>query len=238
MTTSSRPVRQNDNRQAAQTELLQLSTLGRISTWLTAACVMLFSFLAFAVVTHNDITLLDVRIVNWLADQASATLTPLAFLITTFGSPLFITFVVLAGAIASYVRFKSTRLVCLFLAVGIGAGAVMSLLKVIFHRARPVMAHPLDHEVGFSFPSGHATMSAALYGLLILLVVTNVKRRWLRITLSVLLSALIFAIAVSRIYLGVHYPVDVTGGVCLGTAWTCMCFAIYAKAAERAQIPR
>lgn len=209
------------------------STVRKIALTLAVICLIIFSFLAYAVATNNDITLQDVRIVNWIADKANPTLTAFAFLITTIGSPLFITVAVLAGAIGSYLRFHAAKLAILFVSVGAGAALTMTILKLIFHRQRPIMAHPLDHEIGFSFPSGHATMSASVYGLCIFLIVTHVKRAWLRIVLAIALSVLVFAVALSRIYLGVHYPVDVAGGICLGTAWTCVSFVLYSKAIER-----
>lgn len=55
-------------------------------------------------------------------------------------------------------------------------------------------------------------VNMAFYGLLIYLIYTNVKNKYLKIILIVLLSLLIVMICISRIYLGVHYTSDVLAG--------------------------
>ena len=83
------------------------------------------------------------------------------------------------------------------------------ILKIIFARNRPIDIN-LITENGYSFPSGHAMVSLAVYGLLIyLLVKSNYKYKKIGITL---LITLIFLIGISRIYLGVHYTSDVIAG--------------------------
>ena len=83
------------------------------------------------------------------------------------------------------------------------------ILKLIFVRNRPIDIN-LITETGYSFPSGHAMISLAVYGLLIyLLGKSNYKYKRLGI---ILLSTLIILIGISRIYLGVHYTSDVLAG--------------------------
>ena len=83
------------------------------------------------------------------------------------------------------------------------------ILKLIFVRNRPIDIN-LITETGYSFPSGHAMISLAVYGLLIyLLGKSNYKYKKLGI---ILLSILIILIGISRIYLGVHYTSDVLAG--------------------------
>ena len=61
--------------------------------------------------------------------------------------------------------------------------------------------------------------SMAFYGFLIYLVYKNVKNKYLRNTLIVILSTLIFLIGISRIYLGVHYASDVLAGFLASIAY-------------------
>lgn len=65
---------------------------------------------------------------------------------------------------------------------------------------------------GFSFPSGHATGSTAVYGSLAVLLA--VGRRRLRYLLA---GAAIGLISLSRVIIGVHYPRDIIAGMLLGT---------------------
>ncbi|WP_207491926.1 phosphatase PAP2 family protein [Aridibaculum aurantiacum] len=102
--------------------------------------------------------------------------------------------------------------------ISIGSLLIMSILKNLFGRQRPLA--PLMKEAkGLSFPSGHAMMSMAFYGLIIYIIWENVKTPWLRITLVVLLLITIFMIGISRIYLNVHYASDVVAGFSLGLVW-------------------
>ena len=84
------------------------------------------------------------------------------------------------------------------------------VLKLIFKRDRPL--DMLVQENGYSFPSGHSFVALAFYGFLIYLIINSKWKKNVKILLSVILSFLILLIGISRIYLGVHYPSDVTAG--------------------------
>jgi undecaprenyl-diphosphatase len=92
-----------------------------------------------------------------------------------------------------------------------GASAWTYVIKVTIERARPP-GEPLIAAPGFSFPSGHSLNSAVTYGLIALLVWRSHLPAWVRLTTAVALAALVVAIGLSRIALGVHYPSDVLGG--------------------------
>jgi undecaprenyl-diphosphatase len=87
------------------------------------------------------------------------------------------------------------------------------LLKGVFDRPRPyeavAAADPLLRwDVGGSFPSGHAATSAA--GVVILAYLIGRGGVWL--------ALLALAIGFARVYVGVHYPLDVVAGALLGVA--------------------
>lgn len=102
--------------------------------------------------------------------------------------------------------------------VSIGGVSLMFILKNLFGRPRP--EDPLLRTVsGLSFPSGHALISVAFYGLLIYLIWHNVKHKFFRWALIILLLMLILTIGISRIYLRVHYASDVLAGFAMGLIW-------------------
>jgi len=103
-------------------------------------------------------------------------------------------------------------------AVALSSLLLMLILKLTFRRDRP-LDPLLQAAKGFSFPSGHALMSVTFYGILILIVWQNIKKAWLRWTLSAFLILLIVAIGLSRVYLRVHYASDVLGGFTVGLVW-------------------
>ena len=83
------------------------------------------------------------------------------------------------------------------------------ILKLIFSRTRPIDINIIT-ETGYSFPSGHAMISLAIYGFLAyLLWKSDYKYKKIGVSLLVLLIVLI---GISRIYLGVHYTSDVIAG--------------------------
>jgi membrane-associated phospholipid phosphatase len=101
--------------------------------------------------------------------------------------------------------------------VALGSISLNLLLKAFYHRPRP--DSPLISASGLSFPSGHAMISASFYGLLIYITWRHVDNRSLRWLLTVLLTALILLIGLTRVYLNVHYASDVLAGFCAGALW-------------------
>jgi undecaprenyl-diphosphatase len=97
-------------------------------------------------------------------------------------------------------------------ALGLAAGSVMAL-KAVLHVPRPILFS--EGADAFSFPSGHATMAAALYGMLAWLISASLSGRWRFAPLAVA-GALVGIIAASRIYLAAHWPSDVGAGVLFG----------------------
>lgn len=109
--------------------------------------------------------------------------------------------------------------------VSLGGLSLMAVLKNLFGRPRP--ENPLLRTVsGLSFPSGHALLSVAFYGLLIYLVWQNIANKLLRWVLIILLILLILIIGISRIYLRVHYASDVLAGFAMGVIWLVLSITI------------
>ena len=87
---------------------------------------------------------------------------------------------------------------------------VDSYFKNIICRERPSI------HAGYSFPSGHTTISMCFYGIIIYLVMKYVRSAFWRIALSIFFGFIIFMVALSRLWLGVHFPTDVVAGLFLG----------------------
>lgn len=101
-----------------------------------------------------------------------------------------------------------------------GGGEIMVwLIKNFTRRMRPSAGSGIVSETSFSFPSGHAFISVAFYGLLIYFLSRGIKSRFGKMAFAVVGALLALAIGISRIYLGVHWPTDVLAGFILGAAW-------------------
>ena len=96
---------------------------------------------------------------------------------------------------------------------GAGAWLASSGLKEIVERPRPRLASlgrvPREVADGFSWPSSHAAIAAALATVLLLTIARGRLGRGLVIAAAVL-------VAVARVYLGAHWGLDVLGGAALG----------------------
>lgn len=103
------------------------------------------------------------------------------------------------------------------LTVGFTGTLINQTLKLIFKIPRPWIKDPnfkivesaREGATGYSFPSGHTQNAVGTFGSL----AYSAKKRWLRITLTVL--ALL--VAFSRMYLGVHTPLDVGVSLIIAT---------------------
>ena len=110
------------------------------------------------------------------------------------------------------------RLAVYLLVAGAGALVLDPVLKSLVGRLRPVVAHPVAHGNGDSFPSGHSLSSIVCYGAILLVFLPATHGRWRRAFVAGIIT-LVALIGISRILLGVHYVSDVLGGWALGIAW-------------------
>ena len=140
--------------------------------------------------------------------------TPIAKFITNFGGAIFLIVV----TIALFILIKNKKIRLSILSNLVIITILNQLLKRILQRPRPT-EYRIIEETGYSFPSGHSMISMAFYGYLIYLIYKYIKNKYIRWISIVLLSILICAIGISRIYLGVHYTSDVLGGFLISISY-------------------
>ena len=111
-----------------------------------------------------------------------------------------------------------------------GASLFAFLMKITLQQTRPDAIFAGWNS--YSFPSGHATASAALYGFLVVLICREVGVR-ARVAVTLAAVLLVGAIAFSRLYLGAHWLSDVTAGLAFGVAWVALLGIVYLQHARR-----
>ena len=126
-----------------------------------------------------------------------------------------------------------------WLAIAVVGSVILDVsLKLSFHRARPVPFVGVVPQT-YSFPSGHALSSFCFYGVLAGLLCSRIESRALRTIIWTAAAALVFAIGLSRIYLGVHYPTDVLAGYIAAAAWvSTLLFAVRAHRHSKFQLKK
>lgn len=142
---------------------------------------------------------------HWLLEAARV--------VTHFGDPLVVTAVPGVLALVLWVRHRPRPAVYLVV-TRLVALVVGTALKEGVRRARPALQHPVASAGGFSFPSGHALGSAALYASLAVLLPARAPVG-ARLALAGVVPVLV---AATRVLLGVHFPSDVVAGLVLGWA--------------------
>lgn len=138
---------------------------------------------------------------------------PVMHIATFLGQPL-LTIPLVIGIIAYGFLKKNKRLAI----AGLVAGATFtlnSLLKLLVQRDRPETADFLAVH-SFSFPSGHASSTVVIFGLVAIILWQLLPRAWARVAVGSI-ALLTVLVGVSRVYLGAHYPSDVLAGWVVGS---------------------
>lgn len=166
----------------------------------------------------NELALVDRPVIRFLALHRDAGLTAVMKVVTVLGGTVFVTAVLAMTAVISYIKTRSPRWPAFLSATIIGAVALDNIVKFLVQRPRPDF-YPLVRPFGSSFPSGHAVAAVALCGS-IAFIVTR-KTSW-QAAVWIWAGAIfvVLLVALSRVYLGAHWPTDVIAGLALGVFWT------------------
>lgn len=149
-------------------------------------------------------------------DQIHHPILTYLFATVTYSAGYMVALVVTLLSVGAFVLHKHYHRSIALLIATIGTSGSIYLLKFIFDLERPANAVYLESTP--SFPSGHSGLAMALYGFLILAIWKHDKHH-LKNPLIILLSLLILLVGASRLYLGVHYFMDVIAGYAIGLLW-------------------
>lgn len=205
----------------------RLPYLITIGIALTVVVAGIFFFLKLTGNLHtNGLTKIDEQVTDFVISYRSPLLTDFFKTITHIGDVYgYIVAVGLCLAL-SYSYYKHWRYAVQILTVLILASVSNVILKHFIDRARPTIEHLVSVR-SLSYPSGHAMSAMAFYGFVIFLVYRSRFNVFIKAGIILLLFALILAIGVSRIYLGVHFPSDIVGGFIAGMVWTGFCIVVF-----------
>ena len=196
---------------------LKITWIGFLIICLFLFTLVVFWMIATEIVQEHENTF-DLFVFKTMSSITSTATTHIMLVFTFFGSTLFLlpSYLILT----SYLLFvrKNKRLSIQVATIGLTSTIGLFILKNIFHRSRP-LDELVSHVRGFSFPSGHSFSSFTFFGLITYLIwKTTIQKSW-KYFLSITLFLFCSLIALSRVYLHVHYASDVVAGFCLSIIW-------------------
>lgn len=175
--------------------------------------------------SHRGLASYDVRISTYAAQHATAASTSVLKRINTLGGTgVAVLGSVIVGAV-EYRRRRSAHVLGFLALVVAGQFAVANIIKYLVDRTRPAI-DPLSGFSSSSFPSGHATAAAAGF-VAFAMVLGSGRSRAVRAGLTGAAAAIGVAVALTRVFLGVHWLTDVIGGLCVGWGWFSLCSIVY-----------
>ncbi|MGB4072307.1 bifunctional DedA family/phosphatase PAP2 family protein [Pseudomonas sp.] len=169
-----------------------------------------------------QLTQLDQGLLAIIQEQRSPALDNLMVLVTRLGD---LQTQVAAGVLLTLVLLvtRQWRAAAFAGATLLGTALANDLLKSLFARTRPeVLLEPLG---SFSFPSGHSSAAFAFFLALGILAGRGQPAR-MRLTWLLLACLPAAVIAISRVYLGVHWPSDIIAGAVLATSICALSLAL------------
>ncbi len=122
------------------------------------------------------------------------------------------------AAILAFLFHRRRVQALLMIAAMMVAWAAARGMKIVYGRPRPDLVPHETYVFTGSFPSAHATHSAAVFLTLAMLISSLDPPRATKALVCSLAVLVFVAVGVSRVYLGVHWPSDVLAGWCLGAA--------------------
>jgi membrane-associated phospholipid phosphatase len=198
---------------------LGLPLLGALAA--LAAGTWMFGALAEELLDGETQT--DQRLADWLHDRATDPLTDLFRGVTWLGN--FVTLLAVTLLVVGILWRRRERTDAVFVALAfLGAQVLSAVMKLAFRRERPFFPDPLATASTYSFPSGHALVSLAVYGSIALVLAKRLPTYGKRAALLGGTAVLVLAIGFSRLYLGVHFLSDVVAGYAAGAAWLALLY--------------
>jgi membrane-associated phospholipid phosphatase len=186
----------------------------------TSICVwVLVAFVAVAVVAHflRNGTGLDHRILAWMVTHRHEPLTALADAVTVAASPTATGLLAVVAAVECWRRYRLVMPALVVVGTVVVTNAVVVVAKRLVAEQRPPGSREYALGVPHSFPSGHVAGTLALLGIVAVLLGRG-RSTGARVVLGAVVVVVTGAVALSRLYLGVHWVTDVGGALMLGSA--------------------
>ena len=183
----------------------------------------LFFGLVEDVVTSDTIVATDFFVSQQMSMLSESPVVTFFIFITSFASTATTCLIVLLVCILCWV-IRQPYILVGFLIATLGSTIFTFLSKLLFHRTRPVDI--LLFEQTDSFPSGHATVTVALYGFLAYMAIRFSRNFVTQVRIAMITVFFSLLVGLSRILLNEHYLSDVLGGYLVGALWLTVAISV------------
>lgn len=206
----------------------RLSPEGLAGAHLTFGVVVLFAgMLAFGIIAHDvvsgsDLASFDNAVAQWFHVRATPPMTAFMMGVSDLHGGIIGGLLGLSLLVFFYLRKLRWWLLAGMIILP-GGTLLNVLIKYSFQRARPSFDAPLLTLTTYSFPSGHTAFAAMFYGLLACWLVAHLRGAAARAAVVLAACAMVALVAVSRMYLCVHYLTDVLAASAEGCIWLAIC---------------
>ena len=192
-------------------EALALALVGVI----LIAAAWLFLGVLEDVATRDPLVRVDTAVFHFLQSLRTPAIDRLMIVITESGDRAVLA--ALGVVVALWLAGRRAWHALAYWAAGLVLASILgTLLKLALRTPRPMDIY--QGWGAYSFPSGHASMSAVLWGFLAILIAREARPRWWPWIFGTG-AGIVALISFSRLYLGAHWLSDVIGGLAFGTAW-------------------
>ncbi len=188
-----------------------------------ALTLLVFALIVFTLKTNatsEALYSLDNELMLSLAKLRTPGLNEIFIQLTALGSLTVMSLLTTVATVLFWLgrdRLSAAHMLC----ASIGAWVLIRVVKNIVGRERPTLIPRLVDVDGLSFPSGHSLATAAIYGTLFFLTARHYPSHRAKSVLFLMCLCIALLVSFSRVYVGVHFPSDVTAGLSLGAAWAC-----------------
>ncbi|MBC7704741.1 MAG: bifunctional DedA family/phosphatase PAP2 family protein [Rhodoferax sp.] len=182
----------------------------------------LFGGIAEDVVHGDPLTVIDLQVAQWFHAHSTARVTQAMLILTHLHDPLPVTLYVVL--LAAYLAWRHNWYWLIGVGLTVPLGMLLNVsMKYAFRRARPSFEDPLLALTTYSFPSGHVAGATLFYGVMAAMVISRTPVwRW-RVMAVLAAITMVTLVALTRVYLGVHYLSDVLAAFAEGVAWLTLC---------------
>jgi len=193
--------------------------LGVLLSFAAIACLsILAGLLVTRVLMHvHGVASDDDWLAGFLARHRSGGLTDASLIGSIIAGGVVLPIIAACAALVAAIARHWRLAAFLLCALAVESGSYRATTLVI-HRHRPAVHRLETLPVNASYPSGHTAAAIAVYGGIALLLTSRIANRGARAAIWAIAALIPVYVAFSRMYRGMHHPLDVLGGAVIGVA--------------------